>query len=300
MKYGEQLEQESIPEWSLHNATAIAIPGYQDAALKQHNWVELFISSKADEILQRLQRIIKKYKKWTGSPTLGVRFRETVLANLKSFTYDFFTPLPPAQRQPRQPYDDGSEAGAQKDEYAIYINPNDDISFFSLDLIQAILAAPFRYARIWFLRRQDPKGQRMLGNAPFLESYCGISPLGTDTDDEYASSDGMPTAGYTMHYATFPSINEQQVRSCFGISFLLLLVAGILISTGRHKLRAEVDAGVTVGVVASMFSACLALGMSLYRWDDLGVWQRVAVYSTFFAACVLNGMLLIPVVGNTA
>ncbi|GKT97375.1 SPX domain-containing protein [Colletotrichum tofieldiae] len=120
----------------------------------------------------------------------------------------------------------------------------------------------------------------------------------------------MPTAVYATHYATLPSLNEQQVRryreralvcgtvGCFGVSFLLLLVAGILISTSRHKLRAEVDAGVTVGVVASLFSACLALSMSLYRRDDVGVWPRVSVYSSFFAACVLNGMLLILVVGN--
>ncbi|TKW48267.1 hypothetical protein CTA1_4406 [Colletotrichum tanaceti] len=473
MKYGEQLEQESVPQWSLPDtaqcgfpkkdnvdynslkheikvhtsrdqATAIAIPGHQDAALKrfednlyhelcqQHDRVDLFVSSKADEISRRLQfvsdqlqklivkcaeegdristkrhrrfakyerdllrcgeetlalarfinaqitafrKITKKYKKWTGSPTLGARFRENVLANPKSFTrrdlnnlqtrYEellntlrsstpqlsepsspssddlalsrrgstaeyFFTPLPPAQRQPRQPvhqqqqqqqqqqqhywneYDDGSEAGGREDEYAIYINPDDDMSFPGLDSMRAILAAPFRHARRWFSRRQDPEGQRLLGNAPFLESYGGISPLGTDTDDEYASSDGMPTTGYATHFATLPSLNEQQVRryrervlfwgtiGCFGVSFLLLLVAGILISTGRHKLRAEVDAGVTVGVVASLFTACLALGMSLYRRDDLGAWQRVAVYTSFFAACVLNGMLLILVVGNAA
>ncbi|WYZ41772.1 hypothetical protein EsH8_V_000667 [Colletotrichum jinshuiense] len=458
MKYGEQLEQESVPEWSLYNvdynslkheikvhtsrdqATAIAIPGHQDAALKrfednlynelcqQHDRVDLFVSSKADEISRRLQyisdqvqrlivkcaeegeqvslkrhrrfakyerdllrcgeetlalarfinaqitafrKITKKYKKWTGSPTLGARFRENILANPKSFTrrdlnnlqtrYEellntlrtstpqlsepsspssdeqpstlrpgsandsFFSPLPPAQQrfcQPAQPqqqqhywneYDDGSDAGGPDDEYAIYINPDDDISFPGLDSMRAILSAPFRHARRWFSRRQDPpEGQRLLGNGPFLESYGGISPLGTDTDDEYASSDGMPSAGYATHYATLPSVNEQQVQryrervlfwgtiASFGVSFLLLLVAAILITTGRHKLRAEVDAGVTVGVVASLFSACIALGMSLYRRDDLGVLQRLAVYSSFITACVLNGMLLILVVGNAA
>nr|XP_036585104.1 spx domain-containing protein [Colletotrichum truncatum]KAF6794872.1 spx domain-containing protein [Colletotrichum truncatum] len=455
MKYGEQLEQESVPEWSLHNvdynslkheikvhttrdqATAIAIPGHQDAALKrfednlynelcqQHDRVDLFVTSKADEITRRLQhvsdqvqklivkcaedgdrislkrhrrfakyerdllrcgedilalarfinaqivafrKITKKYKKWTGSPTLGARFRENVLANPKSFTRrdfnqlqtryeellntlrtstpqlsepsspssdeqpnmsrrgsgnEFFSPLPPPQqthRQQNQPqqhywneYDDGSEAGGPEDEYAIYINPDDDMSFPGLDSMRAILAAPFRHARTWFSRRQSPEGQRLLGgNGPLLESYGGISPLGTDTDDEYASSDGIPTSGYAAHYAALPSINEQQVRlyrervlfwstiGCFGVSFLLLLVASILISTGRHKLRAEVDAGVTVGVVASLFSGCIGLGMTIYRRDPIGIWQRVAVYTTFITSCVLNGMLLILVVGNAA
>jgi SPX domain protein involved in polyphosphate accumulation len=84
MKYGEQLEQESVPQWSLHNldynslkheikthttrnqATAIAIPGQQDHALRkfedglylelcrQHDRVGLFVNSKADEISRRL------------------------------------------------------------------------------------------------------------------------------------------------------------------------------------------------------------------------------------------------------
>ncbi|OLN85532.1 Vacuolar transporter chaperone 4-like protein 2 [Colletotrichum chlorophyti] len=451
MKYGEQLEQESVPEWSLHNvdynslkheikvhtsrdqATAITIPGHQDAALKrfednlynelciQHDRVDLFVTSKADEISRRLQyisdqvqklivkcaeegdrvslkrhrrfakyerdllrcgedtlalarfinaqitafrKITKKYKKWTGSPTLGARFRENVLANPKSFTRrDFnnlqaryeellntlrtstpqlsepsspssdeqpptprrgsevFTPLPPAEQLPRQParsqqhywneYDDGSEAGGPDDEYAIYVNPDEDMSFPGLDSMRAILAAPFRHARRWFSGRQNPEGQRLLGNGPLLESYGGISPLGTDTDDEYASSDGMPQNGYAAHYA-LPSINQQQVVryrervlslgtiGCFAVSFLLLLVAGILITTGRHKQRVEVDAGVTVGVVASLFLACIGLGMSLYRRDDLGILQRGAVYSSFLTACVLNGMLLILVVGNAA
>lgn len=88
MKFGERIEQASVPGWSLHNvdynslkhqikvhttkdqataATAIAIPGQQDHALKrfedafylelcsQHNRVGLFVTSKADEISRRLR-----------------------------------------------------------------------------------------------------------------------------------------------------------------------------------------------------------------------------------------------------
>jgi SPX domain protein involved in polyphosphate accumulation len=86
MKYGEQFEKESVPQWSLHNidynslkhhikvhttkdqATAIAIPGRPNTALhkfeddfyeelcRQHDRVELFVSSKADEIGRRLRK----------------------------------------------------------------------------------------------------------------------------------------------------------------------------------------------------------------------------------------------------
>ncbi|KAK4643051.1 hypothetical protein QC761_402570 [Podospora bellae-mahoneyi] len=181
MKYGEQFEQESVPQWSLYNidynslkhhikthttkdqATAIAIPGHQDTALSkfeegfygelccQHDRVDLFVSSKADEISRRLQhssnqihrlivrcatsgrstisikrqrrfvkyeqellqcgddirslrrfvdaqivafrKILKKYRKWTGSSTLGTRFRDNVLSHPKSFTRCDFSHL---------------------------------------------------------------------------------------------------------------------------------------------------------------------------------------------------------------
>ncbi|KAM7199377.1 hypothetical protein V8F20_005772 [Naviculisporaceae sp. PSN 640] len=174
MKYGEQFESESVPQWSLYNidynalkhhikvhttkdqASAIAIPGQPDTALtkfedelyselcRQHDRVDLFVKSKADELTRRLQhlsnqihrqivrsvtsrrnsmsfkrqrrfaryetqllqcgeeiqdldrfvnaqivafrKILKKYKKWTGSSTLGTRFRDNVLSDPKSFT----------------------------------------------------------------------------------------------------------------------------------------------------------------------------------------------------------------------
>ncbi|CRK24618.1 hypothetical protein BN1723_003146, partial [Verticillium longisporum] len=143
--------------------------------------------------------------------------------------------------------------------------------------------------------------------------YGGISPFGTETDEdiEYASSEeNFPAAGYAGYYAALPSLADQQLEryreatlgwatiGAFAASFVLLAVASILIVTGRHKLRAEVDAGVTVGSVTSLFCACLGIGMMLYRRDKLSVAYRAAVLTSFLAACALNGMLLILVVDN--
>ncbi|KAL1844154.1 hypothetical protein VTJ49DRAFT_3810 [Mycothermus thermophilus] len=183
MKFGERFERESVPQWSLYNidynalkhhikvhttkdqaTTAITIPGRGNAALnkfedgfydelcRQHDRVDLFVSSKADEIARRLQhvsglihrlilrcatssstdrmplkrrqrfaryermvlqcghdikllqrfvgaqvvafrKILKKYRKWTGSSALGSRFRENVLSDPKSFTKRDFSQL---------------------------------------------------------------------------------------------------------------------------------------------------------------------------------------------------------------
>ncbi|KAJ4302569.1 hypothetical protein N0V88_002719 [Collariella sp. IMI 366227] len=137
-------------------AAAITIPGQPNSVLtrfeedlyqelcRQHDRVNLFVTSKADEIARRLhhlsnqvhrlivrcatsgrdrvsikrqqrfakyeemllqcgddikslqrfvnaqnvafRKILKKYRKWTGSSTLGTRFRDDVLSSLKSFT----------------------------------------------------------------------------------------------------------------------------------------------------------------------------------------------------------------------
>ncbi|CAI6100128.1 unnamed protein product [Clonostachys chloroleuca] len=457
MKFGEQLEQQSVPQWSLHNldynslkheikahttrdqAAAIAIPGHQDSALskfedglfrelcRQHDRVDLFVSSKADEVSRRLdhlsgaiqrlirkhsddsaptdsikyhrrlikyerelyqcgddihalsrfgnaqivafRKIIKKYKKWTGSTTLGARFNETILNHPKSFTRrdntplrfkyqeilstlqraypnldEFsspstiedtrsrrgsaaaqqpqtqFEPLPPPQipEEPTQSptvrywneYDDGSEAGTPDDEYAIYINPYETTSFPGLDYLQAALSLPFEKAKQLFHRGKNHERSPLLTDSrPTTRGYGSMS---TDSDEDggYASSSDFPTQGYAAYYA-FPSIGEQKnVRyrsnflfwgtiSCFLASFLLLAISGVLVMTGRHKLRVEVDAAAAVGVVMSLFFACAAVAMSLYRRDPLSISHRLVIGSCFIASCILNGMLLVIVASNT-
>ncbi|KAJ4145950.1 hypothetical protein LMH87_004781 [Akanthomyces muscarius] len=456
MKYGEQLERESAPQWSLHNldynslkheikmhttrdqATAMVIPGYEDPALakfenalfaelcRQHDRVDMFVSSKADEIFRRMEhlesntkrwiqkydqeptsanlamkrqrrfakyerellncgddiyalerfskaqvtafrKILKKYKKWTGSTALNARFNEQVLSSFKSFTRrDFaplrqrhseilarlrdaapaisepsspssvelppspastavheprvtFDPLPPAAAaQPKywNEYDDGSDAGGDDDGgYAIYINPDEDSSFPGMEYVNAIVTMPYHKIRGWF-KLKDQRERRPLLSDDRYGGGGGYSSAGgahTDSDEEagYASSDCIPTEGYSTHYATFPSINEQQIRryrervlfwgtlASFAAAYMLMGVAAILISAGKRKLRVEVDVGVTVGVMMSLCCSCAGLGMTLYRQDRLAVLTRLAVWLAFTTSCLVNGMLLILVVGNT-
>lgn len=141
----------------------------------------------------------------------------------------------------------------------------------------------------------------------------------TDADEDeadleagYASSEEFPTAGYEAHYAALPSINDQRIdmykdrvmflatSGLFAMSFLLLGIAAVLILTGRHSLRVEVDAGATVGAVVSIGCACTALALTMARWEYLSGVNRALVTVTFSTACVLNGMLLVLVMGNTA
>jgi hypothetical protein len=132
-----------------------------------------------------------------------------------------------------------------------------------------------------------------------------------EADGGYASSEEFP-AGYETHWATLPSVNDQRVAmykekvmfmatsGLYAMSFLLLGISTVLMFTGRHKLRVEVDAGVTIGSVVSLGCACTALALNTARWESLGVGNKIVVSVTFATICVLNGMLLILIMGSSA
>jgi hypothetical protein len=178
-----------------------------------------------------------------------------------------------------------------------------------------MISFPFEKAKEWLGKPQAAERQPLFSSFSSGDSinqgYGSTTAVHTDSEEEdaYASSDGFPARGYATHYA-MPSVNAQQLRryrervlfwgtiGCFGATFIFLGIAGILISTGRHKLRVEVDAGATVGAVVSLFCACSGLGMTLYREDELSLSYRLAVWAIFIASCLLNGMLLILILGN--
>lgn len=217
-------------------------------------------------------------------------------------------PLPQAKYW--NEYDDGSEAGAAEDDYAIYVQPEDNAAFPGLAYAHALFSEPYAKAKAWFMRRRSAERQPLL-SADNTSSRAGYSATAVDSDEEgYSSSDGVPYQGYALHYS-LPSIDDQKmVRyrekvllrgtvGCFALSFVLLAIAGLLMSTGKRKLLVEVDAGVAVAVVASLFCACTSLGMTLYRRDKLTPTYRLMVGSAFVASSVLNGMLLVLVLRNT-
>ncbi|KAK3381290.1 hypothetical protein B0H63DRAFT_524019 [Podospora didyma] len=491
MKYGEKLEKESVPQWNLHNidynslkhyikvhttkdqATAIAIPGHQDTELnrfedelytelcRQHDRIDLFVTSKVDEIARRQQhlssqihrlilrcavsqrermslkrqrrfakfeadllqcgdearslhrfveaqvvafrKILKKYRKWTGSSTLGTRFSDTVLSHPKSFTRRDFSqlqsqhedllailrsaspadnsgivsPVPEAnlptgplldQISPSETivaqesqqsqggywneYDHGSEAGDAQNgdnDYAIYIDPNEDLKFPGIATLTALFNMPTKKVRAWM---GLPEEQRQVDSeqGPLLHRHASglygttldggyftfppgnnnrptTSLTDTSLDDDnntdrtagaaagrrssygYASSEEFPM-GYATHYAALPSINDQSVAryrekvlfwgtwGCFAVAFVLMGIASVLILAGRHKLRLEVDAGATLGIVTSLGAASAALGMTWSRQDQLSWVAKLATWTTFAVVCALNGMLLVLVAGN--
>jgi len=131
----------------------------------------------------------------------------------------------------------------------------------------------------------------------------------TSADDE-TSSNVFPE-GYVAHYATFPSVADQRLRGhrerlltvamscCFVAAYVLLAVSGLLLVTGRHRLRREVDAGVIIGDMAALLFACLGVNVMVWRWARVGWVHRGLVAVAFVAACVLGGVELVVVMGSS-
>ncbi|KAI1816318.1 hypothetical protein GGS20DRAFT_575516 [Poronia punctata] len=525
MKFGDRLEEASVPGWSLHNVdynslkhqikvhttkdqatAAIAIPGQPDYTLRrfedafylelcsQHNRVGLFVTSKADEVSRRLRylsglvhqlllkcadtrglsgkrqqrfikyylrveecgqdinalmrfvdaqvtafrKILKKYKKWTGSTTLSSRFKDNVLTAPKSFTSFNFTPLQLQYRElhttlgaaapeslnvhaistPARPptesrrncnsrrlsachdslrssnntsvthtpnrgptpsptntppvtrywneYDHGSEAGDQDDTYVIYIDPDADDKFPGLSYVKNMVGAPVDRVRQWLHAQKHKdapstqgtisgtssetqsllgthrpshsnaqgRGSRSRANTgsstaapptdyfsisagPFISRVGHNNDTGHDnenepTEDGYVSSeeggqlhDSDPASDFLSSPSEYmmkqyqDKVLSRTVIISYVAAFVFLGISTLLVVTGRHHLRLEVDAGATVGSVMSLFCACVGLGAKLYRQYPSGRLYSLAVWTVFLALCVLNGMLLILVVDSS-
>ncbi|RDA90205.1 hypothetical protein CP533_0470 [Ophiocordyceps camponoti-saundersi (nom. inval.)] len=424
MKYGQQLEYESVPEWRLHNldynslkheikahtsslqATPTAIPGhpckFEDGLYieldRQHSRLDLFVTSKADEISRRLdhldadvhrwlrkyagdasprgqrrlakyerellrcgrdilalsrfasaqvvafRKILKKYRKWTGSVSLTWRFNQNVLGNPKSFTkrdfdplqarYDdilvdirsataalfsepsspstdsrstrktkvTFDPTPPLRFQPLvqqqywNEYDNGSEAGA--DDYAIYVNPEERAAFPGLACVRALTTVPYEKAKQWLdLRRKHTDDSRpLLGDSSDgagARRYTSISQpeVGEEHVEEYHVEEDSAMTGRD-------TVLARGTAGCLVASFALLGLAATLMVAGRSRMRVEVDAGVTAGVLFSLVCACAGLGMALCRRRAPGMLHRVVIWAAFVSSCLCNGVLLVLVLAS--
>lgn len=148
-------------------------------------------------------------------------------------------------------------------------------------------------------------GTSRFGNPPRrLDSNTDLES-NANRDENSPSEDGRPDPvddlfnpshyppGYATHYAKFPSVADQAQRhafdghrdlllshasmGCFLAAYILLFVSGLLLATGRHKLRAEVDAGVLTGGIGAMVFACIGAQCSAWRWENVSTVGRILV-----------------------
>ncbi|KAK4249736.1 hypothetical protein C7999DRAFT_39219 [Corynascus novoguineensis] len=199
-----------------------------------------------DDIKALRRFVNAQYRKWTGSVALGTRFRENILSHHKSFTKRDFTQLqsqyddllqtlraalpaggialpdsePGAQTslvttEPQPPtgywneYECGSEAGdfdRNGDEYAIYIDPNEDTGFPGLKAVGRFLAKPLHKLSAWIsfqpkhdLLNADAERESLLRGQAGAAGYYGSTCI-TPPELSYFSS--SPPGGYTNTHST--------------------------------------------------------------------------------------------------
>ncbi|KAI1128818.1 hypothetical protein F5Y10DRAFT_239578 [Nemania abortiva] len=329
------------------------------------------------------RKILKKYKKWTGSTSLSSRFKDNVLDHPKSFTNSNFTPLqlqyrelrttleaaspvdaslpeppPPTESRdhsgrridpPRRDsshsiatvtpptywneYEHGSEAGDQDDTYVIYIDPNANDEFPGLSYVRNMFGGSVDHVRHWLQSQKANKDlaagspsetQSLLSSrhgrtgAPSADYFSirGRPDHEPATEDEYLSSDegesrhtrglGFPSYSYSASSADDLKMGRYQDRVitrsiviAFVVAFVLLGISSLLVSTGKRHLRLEVDAGATLGSVASLFCACMGLGAMFYRHSPAGYLYNAVVWAAFITVCACNGILLVVVAGSS-
>lgn len=208
-------------------------------------------------------------------------------------------------------YDNGSDVEDQAS-YTIFVDPDSESFPGSKKFahVYSEVKKPFTRVKAWLSPKSSPEErQPLITNVTANDGYFSEQRSMIDTEDDdgaYASSSDFP-AGYATHYATFPSVADQKLSKTkekllfntmlgsFGASLLFLLIAGILVATGRNKLRVEVDAGAMTGVIASLLFNMTAIGAVLGRQEDIGWIHRSLVAFTFISICIFNGMLLVMV-----
>lgn len=306
-------------------------------------------------------------QKWTGSTTLGDRFKFEVLDDTKSFTHLTFSDLkkefkdladdvqavtsrtaifatpvtdgggPTTSRRAsiagsevlegrrREPcnrprywneYEDGSEVGDVT--YEIYVIPDEDD-----DLLPAWVTNPFVVIASWFRRKgqhhyDDDNDEEERARAPLLSgespslSYAGTATTpptqdDSDNDDDAGSSSADELSNeYDARYASL-SIHDRKMEDfrnaalargslgLFFISSVFMVVAAILVSTGRHKKRVEVDVGVTIGIATALGCCFVALALFLLRTDRKGAAETAIIWIWFVIVCGGSGAFLVHV-----
>ena len=131
------------------------------------------------------------------------------------------------------------------------------------------------------------------GNVVIARRNPTRKPRGSATE---ASSGSRISSTEALRHRKIRQSHEKTLFRTYSAAFLvaygLLMVSAILRSTGRHKARAEVDAGAIVGVVAAMGCGIGGVSLMLSRKEPLPWLHRAAVILAFCIVCIGSGFLL--------
>lgn len=230
------------------------------------------------------------------------------------------------QVPPREPppvrywneFDDGDSDVNQEESYVIYVDPNEPMFPGSETVSKAFevmydsLSKGTTRVISWLPLSSAVSAQRGSEQTPLLGSEIDPDSSGSETDElivpqplRSSQVGRMPrhpkrpmSSTYRPHQILSPRQKALE-RTLFlfysglmALSYVLLVMAGILLGTGRRKARVEVDAGVVAGVISAETCAVAAMILILMRKQRLSVihWGVVGV---LVASAVVLGMALL-------
>ena len=203
-------------------------------------------------------------------------------------------------------YDNGSDC-SQDEAFTIFVNPNASYSIPGAAALSGLcdsLSSRIRASEermLHWLRffRKTRHGEQQ----PLVDGERSPSTADSDQSDADISTRPAKPSPH-RHYSTFPGLSQRPAvrareallfRSCiasFASSFILVVVAAILITTGRRKAANAVDAGVIIGVGSSLVFAVMGVGSMLRREDNVG-WLHRAVIILLFVCVVLSSSFML-------
>ena len=207
----------------------------------------------------------------------------------------------PAHRRYWNEFDDGSE-GEQHEAYTIYIDPNASSTFPGAAMVSKLWEGIGLKSKA---PRQKITGWFRTSAAIDTENEPLTNSVRSSPEDSGLSDEENLTLPGRRHYSTFPTHVRRKhdptrevvlFRSCissFAASYILLLVAVILLSTGRRKAATEVDAGVVIGVSAALVFAVIGVGSMFARRKELGWVHRTTVLLLSLCVFLVGVALLV-------
>ena len=213
-------------------------------------------------------------------------------------------PVQPRSDRYWNEFDDGSE-GSQDEAYTIFVDPNASYGIPGTAAVSRLfesLTSTIKATGVLDWLRSSRKTKHG-EQRPLVGGER--SPSTADSDQSEVDSSNRPAKrSPRRHYSTFralsqpPAVRAREVllfRSClasFASSSILLIVAAVLVITGRRKAANTVDAGVVIGVGSSLVFGVMGVGSMKRRNDDVGWVHRSIVFSVFICVVLAGSVLL--------
>jgi len=213
-------------------------------------------------------------------------------------------------------FDDGSE-GAEDEAYTIFVDPNARSTFPGAAAISTLFAsiatkasATTEKMHSWLGKPINPLPD------PERQLLSNDFPRSPDNESDPSDEESRTSTPTQRRYSSFPNPFPEQDKAVqpslpfnraretllftaciasFAVSIVFLVITALLLLTSRRKAATTADAGVVVGVAASLVFAAVGVGCVAAGQRDVGWLYRTAIILISLAVLVGNVGVIVAV-----